>query len=139
MSQESYTYWNNLRITNETQGGLSDIQPGVITGNIFSITDDTEPVLGYFDASTVSEKRVFFNYRDFIESGYKRPPVYRNGCYAIEPILVKQPDLDFYMNKYDGKMLIWELFGSPPTFELMPTYCCDCTDLGTNIKPEFWE
>jgi hypothetical protein len=141
LGQEGYSFWNNLRIVNETQGSLSDVQPGSVTGNVASVNDDSETVLGYFDASAVSEKRVFFNYQDFEDDGYQRP-TFRSGCFGYVPDKVAEREIGTYMERNQEKMLIWETLGSTPDpifFLMMPKPCCDCSDLGTTEKPPFWQ
>jgi hypothetical protein len=140
LSEQAYSYWENIRLSNETQGALADVQPGAIIGNIFGVTDPSETVLGYFDASAISEKRVFFDYRDFRDVGYVRPD-YRVGCFDYIPIFVKESVIASYMAIHGDQLAIWEVIGMSPNadFELLPKSCCDCTDLGTNIKPPFWE
>ena len=140
MSDQSYNYWENIRIFNETQGTLADIQPGAINSNVVGITDPSETVLGYFDASAVSEQRVFFDYRDFKSAGYVRP-TYRSSCEYITPILIKEGKIAEYMLTHSEDLSIWDVIGSSPTadFELFPKACCDCSDMGVTVKPSFWK
>jgi hypothetical protein len=140
LSAESYLYWENLRTISEQQGSLSDIQPGSIPGNIVSLTDSDEAVLGYFDASHVSEKRIFFAAINFYNEGFLMPENLRSNCYEISPILVPQAELDEAMTRYERTMYIWEVYGFEPfaTFELMPKSCCDCRDLGPTKRPSFF-
>ncbi len=140
LSEEGFKYWDNLRIINESQGSLYDAQPGVIRGNLFSQDDSNEIVLGYFDACVVSEKRVFFTPFQFTPLGFKRP-TYMSNCAFLVPTFVPTAELGAYMEVHQKDQLIWDAVGMEPNalFELLPKYCCDCTYLGTNIKPDFWE
>jgi hypothetical protein len=141
LTQEGYSFWNNLKIVNETQGSLSDVQPGSVTGNITSLHDAGETVLGYFDASAVSEKRVFFSYQDFEKDGYQRP-TFRSSCFDFVAVEVAEGKIGDYMQRNEGKMVIWETLGSTPDpifFLMMPKRCCDCSDLGTTERPPFWQ
>jgi hypothetical protein len=138
LSEEAYKYWDKIRIFNETQGSLADIQPGIVSSNVLSITDPSETVLGYFDASGISEKRVFFDYRDFKEEGYVRPS-FESYCGATNPTLVRQNNILEYMMTHKG-VTIWDVIGMTPDaqFELLPTACCDCSEMGATVKPSFW-
>jgi hypothetical protein len=140
LSEEAYQYWENQRTVSEKQGSLSDIQPGSLTGNMVSLTNDEETVLGYFDAGKVSEKRIFFNAQTFYEEGFKMPPPMRAHCYEISPIIVPQSQLDAAMRQYGNSMYIWEVYGMVPAafFELMPKFCCDCRDLGSTERPSYF-
>jgi hypothetical protein len=139
ISKESYSYWENVRNMSEQTGTLSEVQPGSLAGNIVSVTNPDEMVLGYFDACHVSEKRVFFSAIDFYREGLKDPSTLRSNCYYIAPILISQNDLADKMPVYESTMLIWEFYGSNPAiFELMPKSCCDCRDQGPTDRPPFF-
>jgi hypothetical protein len=139
LSKKAYDYWETLRVFNETQGTLTDVQPGTITGNMISVTDPSETVLGYFDASAVSEQRVFFEYKNFLSAGYRRPS-FRSSCEQNEPILVKEFNIAKYMLTHDYYLSIWDVVGTSPgaDFELFPKACCDCSDMGSTVRPSFW-
>jgi hypothetical protein len=140
LSEESYLYWDNLRMISEKQGSLSDIQPGSLSGNIFSVANPDETVLGYFDVGKVSEKRIFTSAIKFYDEGLKMPQAFRNNCYEIAPILVPESQLADAMTKYERTMYIWEVYGMSPgaTFQLMPKSCCDCRDQGPTERPPFF-
>jgi Domain of unknown function (DUF4249) len=139
LSKEAYTYWNGLKILNESQGSLFDRQPGNIRGNIKSVSTNEE-VLGYFDAGVVKEKRVFFLPTDFYDAGYIRPP-YLTGCEKAEPVEVLLSTVgDYLTNHSRDSLLISEVQGmGDVTIFLRRKYCLDCTNQGPNIKPSFWK
>ncbi|MFN3849667.1 MAG: DUF4249 domain-containing protein [Spirosomataceae bacterium] len=55
ISEEIFTFWQTLKQQAENTGGLFDVNPKSIRGNIECISDPTEEALGYFSASDVSE------------------------------------------------------------------------------------
>jgi len=61
LSEASYNYWQELQQVTENLGTLFDAQPSIVYGNIYNVNDPNEIVLGYFDAVTVSEQRIFIN------------------------------------------------------------------------------
>jgi hypothetical protein len=140
LSEESFTYWNNLRIMSENQGSLSDLQPGSVTGNITSVTNAEENVFGYFDVGRVEEKRIKFNAITFYNDGLKMPKEFRSNCYDISPIEVPEAQLAAAMKQYERTMLIWEVAGMRPAaiFSLRPKSCCDCRDQGPTTRPDFF-
>lgn len=139
LSKEAYTYWNGLKILNESQGSLFDRQPGNIRGNIKSLST-TEEVLGYFEAGVIKEKRVFFSPIDFYDEGYVRPP-YLTSCEKAEPIEVLLSTVGDYLTIHSrDSLLISEVQGmGDVTIFLRRKFCMDCTNLGPNIKPSFWK
>jgi hypothetical protein len=140
LSEKAFQYWETTRIFNQTQGSLADVQPGTINSNVISVADPSETVLGYFDASAISEQRVFFDYKDFTAAGYKRPG-FRTDCYEFIPVFVLETQIADYMLTRSKFYAIWDVIGTSPNalFEVFPKGCCDCSDLGTTVKPSFWE
>ncbi|HWA35563.1 MAG TPA: DUF4249 domain-containing protein [Cyclobacteriaceae bacterium] len=141
LDEVGYTYWKSLADVNQTQGTLFDHQPGPVRGNIMAVSDPAEVVLGYFDAGEVTTKRQFFVPNNFTKAGYV-PPKYLTSCYNYIPIEVPENKISILMPQYtkDG-YLITSSSGSYPDAKLLllPKYCCDCTNVGSNIKPSFWQ
>lgn len=139
LSEEGYRYWETLRKVNQTQGTLYDTQPGKVIGNVISVSDPEESVLGYFDASAVQESRVFFAPRDFREFGFV-PTEFYKFCSFITPLQIPDTRIGEFLSRPENKGL--EIIGTvgfgPSTIFLMPKSCCNCTDIGTNKKPSFW-
>jgi hypothetical protein len=137
LSPKAYQYWQILKKTNQTQGSLYDTQPGAVYGNMNSTTDN-EIVLGYFDASVVSEKRIFLEPLKFRPSGFS-PTDWGTYCRAIEPRLVSKYLIgDFYADPANSNLEIWG--STQEILYLLPKECCDCTsiDNATTKKPIFW-
>ncbi|MET2985236.1 DUF4249 domain-containing protein [Aureibaculum conchae] len=145
-SIDAYTYYQTLKKLSSSQNGITQNQPGFIEGNIRSSTGSDEKVIGIFEVSSVSEKRMFFNYKDLFE-GEALPP-YFTLCEittpSIEPDENVGPQLPGLL--YGGEVKYYDLNGSYPEqddvsigpFNMVPTSCGDCTRLGTNVKPDFW-
>jgi hypothetical protein len=139
LDENGYLFWKMIHDVNETQGSLFDIQTGAVRGNIKADKDASEFALGYFDAGVVAEKRVFFSPADFAASGYK-PPKYLTVCLEYVPVQITSDKIGAYMQKNHETMEISEATGAGiVTLELLPKYCCNCTDKGTNIKPSYWK
>ena len=79
---EAYTYYATLNKFSNASDLLSQNQPGFIPSNIHSVLDTNEKVLGFFEVTSVTEKRMFFNYRDFIDDDR---PEYPEKCVTIAP------------------------------------------------------
>jgi Domain of unknown function (DUF4249) len=134
LSEEAYQYWKKLKDLNETQGSLYDRQPGPTRGNIKSLSDD-EVVLGFFGASSVTQKRAFFTPDDFSEMGYRKPK-FLSSCETIPSVDIPVSEIGAYYALNGQSLIISETAGG--VLFLRPKYCCDCTNLGTNVKPSFW-
>ena len=95
---------------------------------VVSINDDNDVVLGYFDAASLQEERIFIKRGEF---PYFAVPDYYAGCidtvvsYGLIPAMIRQ-----------GFMLVGEVPGGRYLLSMEP--CIDCTLTGTNVKPDFW-
>lgn len=155
-SNESYGYYQNLENFTKNESVFSEIQPGFLEGNIKAI-DEEKVVIGYFDVASVSEKRLFFNYVDFFP-GEDLPPRYffDVNCDRLVSPIIGDPELDgppppFPFSCPQGLISQIKLGlishvsdnGDPDVCEgpywVTPSICGDCTVIGTNIVPDFWE
>jgi hypothetical protein len=132
LSEESYNYWKELQKTTESLGTLFDPQPSIIKGNIYNIGDEKEIVLGYFDASSVQEKRIFIRRSDLPPTGF---PNYYSFC---EDSLVS-PDRVEEMVEQGWWLIESQPVPPPPVIRFSSRFCIDCTLDGTNVEPDFWE
>ncbi|GAB5400205.1 MAG: hypothetical protein Aureis2KO_17900 [Aureisphaera sp.] len=143
-SLEAYTYFRLLDELSGSESLFSQNQPGFFEGNIRSETKAEEKVVGFFEVSSVSERRLYFNYVDFYP-GEPLPP-YPSGCteFAPEPatlvpgvcgplvIGIRRNELRYIrLNDMPN-----EAFPGP--FFVVARACGDCTALGTNSVPDFW-
>ncbi|MDO5980402.1 DUF4249 domain-containing protein [Flavivirga spongiicola] len=144
-SLESYTYFKTLKELSGSESLLSQNQPGFISSNIFSEKNPNEKVLGFFDVSSVSSKRVFFNFRDLFSTAQRLPP-YFVACDFFAP-LDNDSDISLIKAIQAGSFKYYRqnyIFGSPPVvpnggpYVLVIPECGDCTTIGTNVVPEFW-
>lgn len=155
---EAHTYYRTLKSIASGSGSiLSQIQPGFFSGNIICETDPNEKVIGFFDVSTVSTQRMFFNFTDVFPNTI--PPKYFYDCFdecmqleidqcpgayyfcysnspfadcdgdTIEALLNSYSMLYKYETSYNGKSLFF--LTVPP--------CGDCTTFSSNVVPPFWQ
>jgi len=85
VSKEEYDFWNNLKKVGEAGGDIFDSQPYTVISNIHNVNDANEKVLGFFEVSAVSQKRIYLTAHE-LDPLYL--PHYNNGCVEIE----KSPD-----------------------------------------------
>ncbi len=133
LSEESYNYWLELEKVTESLGTLFDPQPSTVYSNIKNVNDESEVVLGYFDASTVQEDRLFIRRGQLPAVGV--PNYYRN----CEDSIVSRGQLPSMIRS--GYMLAYEtqdMFSSF-IYIMADPWCIDCTISGSNVEPDFWE
>jgi len=133
LTADGYNFLSLMQKNTESLGSIFDAQPSQLTGNIHSLSNPAEPVIGYVSAGTVQSQRIFI-YRWQINSAYSyRCPIpdtlftdartlpanYGNGLFT--PIV-------FGMNDAGQK-------GWSSNY----TDCLVCTVRGgTNQPPSYW-
>lgn len=141
-SVEAYTFYKIINELGSIESLLSQGQPGYVTGNIVSEADPDEKVLGFFEASSMTSKRIYFNYEDF---GLEKPP-YFVDCevlfldYLDDTTLDNDPNereaLYVLLSYYDYQVLS---LGQNTIYRIVQPECAVCTTFSSNIRPDFWE
>jgi hypothetical protein len=127
LSNNEFSYWDGISKITEDIGGLYDIIPSTINGNLFCIEDPDEQVLGYFSVSARTSKRIYI---DEFFSGLEN--IYYPECLCID--LSKDPAPSSGQNEW---WWIIEYYGLWVTFY---EWCADCTARGgTTTRPDWWE
>lgn len=139
-SNEAFTFFETLNELSGSESLFSQTQPGFLQGNVFSTSNEDERVLGYFDVSSVSEQRIFFNYDDFYP-GEPLPPYVESCSPSTPPIAtpggcVLRPILESGAGIYAGDNAEPALGEGP--FLVVSRVCGDCSVLGTSEIPDFW-
>jgi len=135
----AYTYYKTLKKISDSGSLFSPLQPGFLYGNIKSIINPNDKIIGYFEVASVSSKRIYFNYRDLFP--IDPLPPYFTEC--------ERMDLNFCFAGIgcDGDNLIYGFSNNTITYSgnsgnkyfVYPAPCGDCTTFSSNIKPLFWE
>ncbi|TXD52956.1 MULTISPECIES: DUF4249 domain-containing protein [unclassified Polaribacter] len=139
---EAYNYYETLKKLSSSESVFTQAQPGFISGNIISDTDKNEKIIGFFEVSSVSEKRLFFNYQDIFPKQVSKFPAI---CDFLAPLLydsfsdnsplinlIKKDSYTYYGKNNTG------LPNLEGPYLMVPKICGDCTVSGSNIKPSFW-
>lgn len=138
ISESAFGFYRKLKESNESSGSLFDIQQGTIAGNIRSLDDPTETVLGYFEVSGVSDSRTFFNYSD-LEEEVPRPS-FRFSCdfNAIQQIC--RDSLFYYVGENTRviDMVIVDDSFESGIYSYTSRNCADCSWYATTEPPEYW-
>lgn len=143
LTKEAYDYLVELKRNAEQQGSLFDPQPSDVRGNIHSLDDIEEPVLGYVSAHDLQEKSLFIY-------GYE---VQRFGSHPLAPHCPGVDPMDMLPGDLAQLIETGEYLpaDAPPDSQypdaippkVFPIYrprvCVDCRDRGgTNVKPVDW-
>tara|TARA_R110002073_G_scaffold108336_1_gene243307 strand:+ start:16939 stop:18108 length:1170 start_codon:yes stop_codon:yes gene_type:complete len=131
-SSQAYNFYETLNDLSTSESLLSQNQPGFIAGNIFSVNNTNEKVLGFFEVSSVAQQRAFFNRSDYTNELFWADW----ACYKPFSGLEAAPT-PFNMSQKRITYFSGGLSPFDPLFVVLRA-CGDCTYLGSNIKPSFW-
>ncbi|RNI22540.1 DUF4249 domain-containing protein [Rufibacter latericius] len=136
-TKEASEYWEALKKNTESIGSLFDPLPTQLVGNIRCLTSPVEPVIGFVEVCSVEEKRIFvtrpelpttWSPQDIIYCEQDTIPVNEVADYFSSGTLI--PIDRVYSTEGMSKLIGYRGAGS---------YCTDCRNMGTNIKPDFWQ
>ncbi|AHM61504.1 hypothetical protein D770_16250 [Flammeovirgaceae bacterium 311] len=136
LTKEAYEYHQQIKKNAEGLGSLFDPQPVELAGNIFSVDDPNEPVIGFFSAGTVQEKRIFIDNTDLTNWEYQwdcdlqivplDSIVYYFSIKSLIPV--------YYDSCKDPNVPCTEQAYGVPSRE-----CTDCSLKANPVEPDFWE
>lgn len=140
-SVEAYTFYKIIRELGSVGSLLSQGQPGYVTGNITSDSNADEKVLGFFEVSTMTSKRIYFNYEDV---GLQKPPYFidceilrldYNMNSAMDGINERRALIN-YIKYFDYQVITGSSSG---VYRIVQPECSVCTSISSNIRPDFWQ
>ncbi len=154
LTSDAYKFWTNLKKNTEQLGSIFDALPSQINGNIHSITNPTEPVIGYISVGSVSTKRVFISTRE-LPAWLPALPNLNDDCIPVACLYsfvnsfgsppVNQVDEEINYLKGGGKYALIPInaivalgTGVVLGYQAADPICVDCTLRGTNKRPSFW-
>jgi len=143
LTQPAFDFYQNLQKNTEQLGSIFDVQPSqFLDGNIHSVTNPKEPVVGYITMTNVQTKRIFISNSDLPGNVQ---PIYPYDC---------QQDSAFYLDKQGTDQVQAFLINPPivytPTSAISPQgsiigflysspECSDCTLRGATQPPWYWQ
>jgi len=129
LDKQGYEFYEMMKKNTESLGTIFDAQPSEIKGNIHSVSDPGEPVIGYISATSIEEKRIFIERGDL--DGWRYPQY----C-PIDTIPAIRDSILHVENS--GFDIFDEVFGLGLLLYSFPT-CVDCTKRGGTVaRPPYW-
>ena len=140
LTEEGYNYWLTVQKNSQSLGGLFDLTPADIKGNLHCITHPDIPVFGYVSASTVQDKRIYISNKSL--TGWQSNGIDPSNKYAcITSSYPVDPLNELVFNYPDTAFGPW-MFATPDLVTYLvvaPKSCLDCRyQGGTNVQPSFW-
>ena len=126
-----------MKKNTESLGTIFDPLPSALKGNIRSLSNPSEVVIGYVNATTVQQKRMFVSGNQLTGKRFNMSDFCKADTVANNPQML-QP----YLSSYWPYGAIFGFGGFPPpilAYELSLMPCVDCRVRGgINVRPTFW-
>jgi len=169
LNADAYNFYNNLKKVTEELGSIFSAEPSQLDGNIHSVVNPAEPVIGYVCVGSIASQRIFIK-KEQVPVSWAPIPYYancalftdfknmKNCCYYSAELYpgydVNQVNL--YIN-YDSNIFASSVISQPvipvdsiklPSdriigdllgFTAAMPECVDCTLRATNKRPPFWK
>ncbi|GAO41345.1 DUF4249 domain-containing protein [Flavihumibacter petaseus] len=133
LTTEAYHYWQIVEKNSQELGTLFDQLPSNLNGNLESLTDANEPVLGYISATAVESKRILIDRRELNDWSQVLPADECNKL-AIDYNPLAYPQWDYT----DPTVTLWYFMTGGGAWVAKKS-CLDCRlQGGTNQKPSYW-
>ena len=129
----AFNFWEAMKKNTEEVGSIFDPQPNQTMGNIHSVKDKNEPVVGYVSAGNSYSQRIFI----------KNSEVPANWNTYPDCTEITVPNQKDSLAKYFASGLFIPINatmtpGGADAYTASYPFCVDCTFSGTNVKPVFW-
>jgi Domain of unknown function (DUF4249) len=134
LERAAYQYWATIKVNSQELGTLFDPQPSQLGGNIYSIKNPGEPVVGYVSAAKKQQMRIFIDYSQVMDWPFD--PLGKMACSLR---VIGQDTSNYSIYNYPDTSYAPYYFVSNGTLYIAKRSCLDCTLMGgTNQQPSFW-
>jgi hypothetical protein len=157
LTADAYNFYVSIKKNTEQLGSIFDALPSEIAGNIHSVANPSEPVIGYVSVGSTSSRRIFVTTQQLPH--WVTTPFYSNCKLEFDWTSIKpQPccyynfggdnqvndyinyNIGGYSNPFIPIDAIVSRPGQPPIgYTASTRECVDCTLRGSNKKPGFWK
>jgi hypothetical protein len=133
LTQEAHRYLQVLKKNTQQLGSLFDAQPAELIGNIHSVTNPNEPVVGFVSASNMQEKRIF------IKNNELNNWAQNTNSFTCDILFLGVDPNNYLVYKYSDPNYIPIYFITGGGLAITKRTCVDCRLRGgVNKKTSFW-
>jgi hypothetical protein len=129
LSKDEYDYLNKMKMNSEETGNIFGRQPSELKGNIHSVSNAAEPVIGYFGIANRQEKRIWIHKSEVPDWLY---------LLTCDSYTVPVDSAKYYTMYMPVMPVDYDRNGNIATYLGVGPVCVDCTLRGYNKKPSFW-
>jgi hypothetical protein len=141
LTKEAYEFWQNLRKNTEQLGSIFDAQPSQLIGNVHSITNPTEPVIGYVSVTNMQSKRIFVSNSILPDTWHVGITGCENNIYLFTNPNTHQNEVQMYIENGDlvPTASVLDNQGVLIGYTASTVACTDCRVRGHLDAPDFWQ
>jgi len=129
ISQQNYIFWKNMKSIQQSNGGLYDIIPANIMGNISGCSNSCQ-VLGYFEVSSVRTSKKTFNHNNFNIEFVDFPEECEEFTMTLEDGIKPDPTRFHVISQVPGDKVV--------IYTVRFLECYECNVKYPVKKPSFW-
>lgn len=131
LSADSYKYWQIIKQNSQPNGDIFDPQPSQLFGNIRCVENPEEAVIGFVDASSMMEERLFIRWNELTD----RSAI--DNSVLCRETLVGRAEVEKFLSE-GGKLPAYAT-DNGNVIAIVNSVCVDCRLRGgvTQI-PSFW-
>ncbi len=129
LDKEAYSYWAELQRNMQSTGGIFSAQPTELKGNIISLTNHSEDVIGYVSVVTTTEKRAFIDWSEI--------DFFSTSC-SLHIIEAKKKIMMMNYHRQGYVPVFYSEVGEKENVFWTVLQCADCRSYSNSSRPEFW-
>lgn len=131
LSDSGYFFLAEMERISQTLGSIFDAQPSELIGNIHRVGNPQEPVIGFIQAGTIQQQRIFISNLQLSNWFYRTTCEIRDTVLPTDSLSLRQ---NFFTREYTP--VAQNISGA---YVSNYTGCIDCTtEGGTNQEPLYW-
>ncbi|SNR15388.1 DUF4249 domain-containing protein [Tenacibaculum jejuense] len=141
VNQNTYNFYENLKKFSDSNNIFFETQVGNIPNNISSETNPDDITVGFFEVSSVSSKRVFFNRSEFTNIDFEDYTSLLVCEGTRQPRVEDSSGNSPLLKSLEGGWIFLKEPADPSPsnpYILIRKFCGDCSHLGQPTVPSFW-
>jgi hypothetical protein len=139
LTKDASEFWEILKKNTDDLGSIFSPLPSIIRGNITQDQNPEVPVIGQVGLGKVQQRRLFIDINQ-ISPWRAEVPEYDGCILSADTVLIRDYDSRFRSGvNIPAQPMVPEGAFNPIGYRYSSLRCVDCTQRGTNVRPDFWE
>ncbi len=139
LTKDASEFWEILKKNTDDLGSIFSPLPSNIRGNITQDQDPTVPVIGQVGLGKIRQERLFVDIQE-VSPWLVEVEEYKECVLSSDTVLVRDYEARFKSGvNIPARPIIPDGAFNPIGYRYSSLKCVDCTQRGSNVKPDFWE